>query len=208
MTWGEPRDGGPDGSTGASKVQRWYEAEVVALVGLPGVLAALPLGEPSDGYQLKATLEDELGPLWITCYLAPAAARSYPTRGGGGDTRREHPQRQGVSSPCEWLRGVPRGQRLQRDTLTPALGVRPLSGLSTVLLLEAVPEIVGCVLDLVADLGPRVLDVAGGVLRLAFALKVLVTREIAGGLFDPAGCLVAFSTHVGLLRDGERLIPA
>lgn len=35
-------------------------------MGLQGVLAALLLDSTSHGYQLKATLEDELGPLWVT----------------------------------------------------------------------------------------------------------------------------------------------
>jgi DNA-binding PadR family transcriptional regulator len=45
-------------------------------MGLTGMLAALLLEQPSHGYQLKATLEDELGPLWIT-----SASQVYLTLG-------------------------------------------------------------------------------------------------------------------------------
>lgn len=45
-------------------------------MSLSGVLAALLLEQPSHGYQLKATLEDELGPLWVT-----SASQVYLTLG-------------------------------------------------------------------------------------------------------------------------------
>ncbi|MGH7721411.1 MAG: PadR family transcriptional regulator [Candidatus Dormibacteria bacterium] len=45
-------------------------------MGLQGVLAALLLEGAAHGYQLKGTLEDELGPLWVT-----SASQVYLTLG-------------------------------------------------------------------------------------------------------------------------------
>jgi DNA-binding PadR family transcriptional regulator len=45
-------------------------------MGIQGILAGLLVGGPAHGYQLKATLEEELGPLWVT-----SASQVYLTLG-------------------------------------------------------------------------------------------------------------------------------
>jgi DNA-binding PadR family transcriptional regulator len=45
-------------------------------MGIQGILAGLLVGGPAHGYQLKATLEEELGPVWMT-----SASQVYLTLG-------------------------------------------------------------------------------------------------------------------------------
>jgi DNA-binding PadR family transcriptional regulator len=45
-------------------------------MSIQGILASLLLDGPAHGYQLKASLEDELGPLWVT-----SASQVYLTLG-------------------------------------------------------------------------------------------------------------------------------